>query len=228
MSQVTVTIAGRNYTVACADGEEDHVASLGALLDEKLQQLGGSLSSQESQNLLFAGLFIADDLHEARKAVAAAESATRQAEEAVATHQREANLATGLRDELNARIRDLESELGGLQSAHQLHSAEVDDLRREVRQRRQEASDAAAERDAFSAQAAQARDEASALEARLEQLETERDNLAAKVERLGAMSAAVAANGSTTLPADLAPALERFAELLEECAEKLESSATTA
>jgi hypothetical protein len=51
MSKVTVTIAGRNYTVACADGEETHVAGLGIVLNEKLQQLGGTMSALESQNL---------------------------------------------------------------------------------------------------------------------------------------------------------------------------------
>lgn len=228
MSEVTVTIAGRNYTVACADGEESHVAGLGMVLDAKLQQLGGSLSTLESQNLLFAGLFVADDLHEAKKQLAAAEEATRAAEGAVATHQREANLALGMRDQLNGRIRDLEAELDGMQSAQQLHSAEVDDLRREVRERRNEASDAAAEREDFAAQAAQAREEATALEARLQELLEERDSLAAKVERLGSMAAVVAASGGQTAPDDLAPALERFAELLEECAEKLESRAATA
>lgn len=228
MSEVTVTIAGRNYTVACADGEESHVAELGAVLDEKLQQLGGSLSTLESQNLLFAGLFVADDLHEAKKQVAAAEEATRAAEEAVATHQREANLALGMRDQLNGRIGDLEAELDGMQSAQQLHNAEVDDLRREVRERRQEACDAAAERDALAAQAAQARDNAARFEAQFQALSEERDNLAAQVERLGSMSAVVAASGGHAAPDDLAPALERFAELLEECAEKLESKATTA
>lgn len=228
MSEVTVTIAGRNYTVACAEGEEGHVAGLGMVLDEKLQQLGGSLSTLESQNLLFAGLFVADDLHEAKKQIAAAEEATRTAEEAVATQQREANLALGMRDQLNGRIRDLEAELDGMQSAQQLHNAEVDDLRREVRERRQEASNTAAERDGFAAQAAEAREEATALEARLQELSAERDNLAAKVERLGSMTAVVASGAGSAPPDDLAPALERFAELLEECAEKLESSATTA
>lgn len=228
MSEVTVTIAGRNYTVACADGEETHVAGLGIVLNEKLQQLGGSVSALESQNLLFAGLFVADDLHEAKKQVAAAEEAARITEEAAATHQREANLALGMRDELKARIAGLESELDGLQSAQQLHSAEVDDLRREVRQRRQELSDALAERDAVAARLAAAKDEANQHAAQLREVTNERDSLAAKVERLGSMSAVVAASGGHAAPDDLAPALERFAELLEQCAEKLESGITTA
>ena len=67
MSQVTLQIAGRNYTVACADGEEAQVQHLGQVIDEKLAKLGGNLSSAPAQNLLFAALLLADEVDEARK-----------------------------------------------------------------------------------------------------------------------------------------------------------------
>ena len=35
MSDVTLKIGGRSYAVACAAGEEEHVATLGRLIDEK-------------------------------------------------------------------------------------------------------------------------------------------------------------------------------------------------
>lgn len=51
----------------CADGEEAHIAKLGTMIDEKYKLLGESRTPQESQNLLFAALFLADELAAARK-----------------------------------------------------------------------------------------------------------------------------------------------------------------
>ncbi|MEL7447215.1 MAG: cell division protein ZapA [Pseudomonadota bacterium] len=64
MSQVTLHIGGISYTVACADGQEAHVARLGAMIDEKYAQLGESKAPRETQNLVFAALFLADELDE--------------------------------------------------------------------------------------------------------------------------------------------------------------------
>lgn len=65
MSNVTLHVGGRDYTVACAEGEETHVASLGALIDEKIQAMGAG--HNEPRQLLFAALLLADELHEARQ-----------------------------------------------------------------------------------------------------------------------------------------------------------------
>jgi cell division protein ZapA len=65
MSNITLQIGGRSYTVACDAGEEAHVAGLGRLIDEKVQAAGGA-SLNEVRQLLFASLLLADELHEAR------------------------------------------------------------------------------------------------------------------------------------------------------------------
>jgi cell division protein ZapA len=67
MSTVTLTIGPKSYNVACADGEESHIRSLGAIIAEKYAQLGSARAPLEAQNLLFAALFLADELAEARK-----------------------------------------------------------------------------------------------------------------------------------------------------------------
>jgi len=65
MSNVTVTIGGRHYTVACAAGEEQHIEMLGRTIDGKLGDL--NLAGQsEARTLLFASLLLADELHEAQ------------------------------------------------------------------------------------------------------------------------------------------------------------------
>lgn len=66
MSNVDLSIAGRSFTVACAVGEEDHVADLGRMIDAKLSAMGGMAGQSETRTLLFAALLLADELHEAK------------------------------------------------------------------------------------------------------------------------------------------------------------------
>jgi cell division protein ZapA len=66
MSNVTVSIGGRHYTVACAPGEEAHIELLGRSIDSKLQGLTNLSGQSEARTLLFAALLLADELHEAK------------------------------------------------------------------------------------------------------------------------------------------------------------------
>jgi len=66
MSNVTVSIGGRNYTVACAAGEERHIETLARSIDSKLDGLNNLSGQSEARTLLFAALLLADDLHELR------------------------------------------------------------------------------------------------------------------------------------------------------------------
>lgn len=67
MSNVNLSIGGRSFTVACADGEEGHVAGLGRMIDGKLAAMGEFTGQSETRMLLFAALLLADDLHEAER-----------------------------------------------------------------------------------------------------------------------------------------------------------------
>ncbi|MEZ5748656.1 MAG: cell division protein ZapA [Caenibius sp.] len=75
MSNVTLRIGGRSYTVACAEGEEAHITRLGRMVDEKLTDLPSGGGNNELRSLLFASLILADELHDARKAAATAAAA---------------------------------------------------------------------------------------------------------------------------------------------------------
>jgi len=66
MSNVSLSIGGRTYSVACADGEEAHVAALGRMIDAKIGAMDGQASQNESRALLFAALLLADEVHEAQ------------------------------------------------------------------------------------------------------------------------------------------------------------------
>ena len=66
MSNVTLTIGGRFYTVACAEGEEAHIEALGRTIDGKLHGLPNLSGQSEARTLLFAALLLADELAELR------------------------------------------------------------------------------------------------------------------------------------------------------------------
>ncbi len=67
MASVDVEIAARRYSVACRDGEEEHLRSVAALVDRKAQDATEALGSlSEVRQLLFAALLMADDIKEMR------------------------------------------------------------------------------------------------------------------------------------------------------------------
>lgn len=66
MSNVTLTIGGRHYTVACGEGEEAHIEHLGRTIDGKLSGLPNMAGQSEPRTLLFAALLLADELDEVR------------------------------------------------------------------------------------------------------------------------------------------------------------------
>lgn len=65
MSNVTLSIGGRSFTLACESGEEAHVSRLGQLIDAKIAEAGAATHS-EARMLLFASLLLADEVHELR------------------------------------------------------------------------------------------------------------------------------------------------------------------
>ena len=67
MSNLTIRIGGRDFTVACAPGEEAHIDTLGRMIDGRLSELGDEQRGMsETRTLLFAALLLADDLYELR------------------------------------------------------------------------------------------------------------------------------------------------------------------
>jgi cell division protein ZapA len=67
MASVEVEIAARKYSVACRDGEEEHLRSVAAIVDSKAQDAAAALGSlSEARQLLFASLLLADELKEHR------------------------------------------------------------------------------------------------------------------------------------------------------------------
>lgn len=67
MSNVTLSIGGRSFSLACEDGEEAHVGQLGRLIDAKITAAGAATHS-EARMLLFAAILLADEVHALRSA----------------------------------------------------------------------------------------------------------------------------------------------------------------
>ena len=61
MPQVEITIGGRNFEVACRDGEEQFLMTAAAMLDVEASSLSTQVGRMpESRMLLMAGLLLAD------------------------------------------------------------------------------------------------------------------------------------------------------------------------
>jgi len=69
MAQVTVTINGRNYPIACNAGEESRIGELARYVDGKVKGFAKEFGAVgEARLLLLTALVLADELAEAREA----------------------------------------------------------------------------------------------------------------------------------------------------------------
>ncbi len=96
MPLVNVMVNQRAYTIACDDGEEDHLKELAEHVDSKVRELLGSVGQVGDQRLmLMAALLVADEHH--------------AAEAQLDVMKKELAALTSRRDELDARLRKSET-----------------------------------------------------------------------------------------------------------------------
>ena len=103
MSDVTLTIGGRQYKLACAAGEEAHIAMLGREIDRRLSALPALSRQSEAQTLLYATLLLADELHGLAAAREEAEARPDEAAELAAPLERLAEKLEALASRLEDR-----------------------------------------------------------------------------------------------------------------------------
>ena len=107
MSQVSVTIDGRKYRLACNPGEEPRLESLAGLIDEKIGEMRKTFGEIGDQRLvIMAALTIADNLAEARDEAAAQRKRSDEAE-------RYARAMASRINELGSRIESIATRLAG-------------------------------------------------------------------------------------------------------------------
>jgi cell division protein ZapA len=92
MAQVTVTIGGRVYRLACNEGEEPHLETLAREIDAKIDEIRTSFGEIGDQRLIvMAALTTADELSEARRTIAALEKQAADAADLGSEAEREAD-----------------------------------------------------------------------------------------------------------------------------------------
>lgn len=99
MPQVTVSIAGKSYRMACADGEEAHLDGLARLLDGRIAEMRAAFGEIGDMRLhVMAALTLADELGETRRKAEGLEAEIAELKALVANgdaraHDSEARLA---------------------------------------------------------------------------------------------------------------------------------------
>lgn len=62
MAEVNLTIDGKNYGIACDDGQERRVQQLGTYVEQRLRQVSGGASGNKAQAMVLASIVLADEV----------------------------------------------------------------------------------------------------------------------------------------------------------------------
>jgi cell division protein ZapA len=108
MADVRLMIAGREYIVTCKDGEEARLQALGRLVDEKAKEAGGAGGLNESRQLLFAGLLLADQLYDMQQTIGSDSSGLEGVVKTNATAEQMASSIERLAERLESLAQGLE------------------------------------------------------------------------------------------------------------------------
>jgi cell division protein ZapA len=107
MSQVSVSIDGRKYRLACNEGEEARLESLAGLIDQKIGEMRKTFGEIGDQRLvIMAALTLADNLTEARDEAMTQRKRSEEADERVSA------LVSTI-DQLGSRLESLAARLAG-------------------------------------------------------------------------------------------------------------------
>ncbi|AFL53750.1 cell division protein ZapA [Sinorhizobium fredii] len=118
MAQVTVTIDGKAYRMACEEGQEDHLSDLAARFDQYVSHLKGQFGEIGDLRLtVMAGIMVMDELSEVNRRLKNLE-----AEVGNLKNSRDADLSDQARSEetlasalaeVTAQIQDITAKLNG-------------------------------------------------------------------------------------------------------------------
>jgi cell division protein ZapA len=117
MAQVTVSIGGRSFRLACNEGEEEHLQGLALQVDAKFGAMHNSFGEIGDQRLMvMTALTLADECAEARQKIATLEAEAERNAERERTARHEAEIQTVAASqafgELSQRIEKLVAGLG--------------------------------------------------------------------------------------------------------------------
>jgi len=123
LSVVSIKVNGKDYSVACDNGEEERLIALAAEVDERVQSIVFGMKSKpnEAMGILLAALMMADELYEktkenqeleteARKAIARASVRRSQGDTDGRIAEMEAAMAATM-EEIAARIEKIADQI---------------------------------------------------------------------------------------------------------------------
>jgi len=86
MAKADITLRGRNYSIACAPGQEARIVALSQQLDKRVQHVASAVGDiGEERLLLITALSLLDELDAARRAAGGAPEAEAKVAGLVAT-----------------------------------------------------------------------------------------------------------------------------------------------
>jgi cell division protein ZapA len=116
MPHVNITINGRQYRMACEDGEEDHLQGLAQDLERRIAEMRSNFGEiGDTRLIVMAAITIADELSEAKRKLQHAEQETAVAVETrVAATERAKVTQAAVVTALNAASERIERVTKGL------------------------------------------------------------------------------------------------------------------
>lgn len=124
MAQVTVTIDGKAYRMACEEGQEDHLTDLATRFDRYVLHLKDQFGEIGDLRLtVMAGIMITDEVSELTRRVTALEAElqtlTSSRDTTVAANARAEETLASVIDEVTTRIHGITEKLIARPSAEQ-------------------------------------------------------------------------------------------------------------
>jgi len=118
MAQITVTIDGKAYRMACEEGQEDHLSQLADRLDRYVGHLKGQFGEIGDLRItVMAGIMIMDELSEMTRKVSALEAEVEglksNRDGSLEHQQRSEQVLASTIGELALRIEGLAAKLNG-------------------------------------------------------------------------------------------------------------------
>jgi cell division protein ZapA len=109
MAQVSITINGRGYQIACDDGQEEHLRRLASYVDRRVAELVAAMGQIGDQRLLvMASLLVADELSDV---TAELEDAKRQIQATENAESGSEAAANAVMERLTQRLTDIAARL---------------------------------------------------------------------------------------------------------------------
>lgn len=124
MAKVALTLNGRAYTVACADGQEERLQYLASKLDARLKTVARSaMSASDAHLLAVVGLMMIDELEDVYKEVRklratqpSSEEVAAQNDQALALKKQEEVAVAQILEKLSSRLDIMAEKLENIES----------------------------------------------------------------------------------------------------------------